>query len=78
MQALKAYEEVAEFIASVNPGKVMAFRPSETTKKRVSELIEREKNEGISIEEKEELNDYLHLEHLMRMAKIRASEQLPK
>lgn len=72
MQALKAYEEVAELIASVNPAKVLAFRPSEETKNRVSELIDREKNAEISSEEKSELDYYMKLEHLMRMAKILA------
>ena len=72
MQALKAFEEVAEFIASVNPAKVLAFRPSEETTQRVSDLIEREKTSGISAEEKSELDYYMQLEHLMRMAKILA------
>ena len=72
MQTLRAYEEIAEFIASVNPAKVLAFRPSEETKKRVSELIELEKTIGVSTEEKNELDEYMQLEHLMRMAKILA------
>lgn len=66
----KASEEVANFIAMTNPAKVLAFRPSEETKQRVSDLIEREKNDEISEEEKTELDHYLQLEHLMRMAKI--------
>lgn len=70
----KASEEVANFIAMTNPAKVLAFRPSEETKKRVSDLIEREKNEGISAEEKYELDYYMQLEHLMRMAKIFARQ----
>jgi hypothetical protein len=68
----KASEEVASFIAMTNPAKVLAFRPSEETKQRVSDLIEREKNEGISDEERRELDYYMQLEHLMRMAKIYA------
>ena len=72
MQTLRAYEEIAEFIASVNPAKVLAFRPSDETKKRVSELIELEKTIGVSTEEKNELDEYMQLEHLMRMAKILA------
>ena len=66
----KASEEVADFIATTNPAKVLAFQPSKETKGRVSDLIEREKNEGISAEEKNELDYYMQLEHLMRMAKI--------
>ena len=66
----KASEEVANFIAMTNPAKVLTFRPSEETRQRVSDLIEREKTEGISDEEKRELDYYMQLEHLMRMAKI--------
>jgi hypothetical protein len=66
----KASEEVANFIAMTNPAKVLSFRPSAETRQRVSDLIEREKTEGISEEEKRELDYYMQLEHLMRMAKI--------
>ena len=70
----KASEEVANFIALTNPAKVLAFQPSEETRQRVSDLIEREKNDGLSAEEKRELDYYLQLEHLMRMAKIYARQ----
>jgi len=66
----KASEEIAGFIALTNPAKVLAFRPSQDTTQRVSDLIEREKADGISAEEKSELDYYMQLEHLMRMAKI--------
>ena len=70
----KASEEVANFIALTNPAKVLAFQPSEETRQRVSDLIEREKNDGLSAEEKRELDYYMQLEHLMRMAKIYARQ----
>lgn len=69
---LKASEEVASFIAGTDPAKVLAFRPSAETRHRVSELIEREKENAITSEEKLELDYYLQLEHLMRMAKVLA------
>lgn len=72
MNALRAYDEVIDFIAEANPGKVLSFRPSETTKERVSDLIFREKTTGLSDEDKAELDHYMWLEHVMRMAKIRA------
>jgi hypothetical protein len=65
-------EEVADFIAAADPAKVLAFRPSDETKERVSDLIEREKSQGITPDEKAELDYYMHIEHLMRMAKIYA------
>jgi hypothetical protein len=78
MQTLRAYEEVVDFIASTNPGKVLAFRPSEETKQRVSDLIDKEKNNALTAEEKSELDYYMQLEHLMRMVKIRAHQHLNK
>lgn len=73
MSTLKAYEEVVEFIAAgTSSSGVINFRPSETVKERVAELIHREKSGGISPEEQSELGHYLELEHLMRLAKARA------
>lgn len=54
LQNYKAYQEVFDFIASSNPAKVLVFNPSEEAKQRVSELIEREKNEELSAEENSE------------------------
>ena len=56
MSALKVYDEVIDFIAAINPDKVLAFRPSEATTQRVSELICREKTIGLAAEEKAELD----------------------
>jgi hypothetical protein len=69
----RAYEEVIDFIAGgTTPGKIIAFRPSEASKARVSELIYKSKNASISSKEKDELSHYMQLEHLMRLAKARA------
>jgi hypothetical protein len=72
-----AYEEMIDFIAKgTNPSAVVAFRPSEAAKGRVADLIYREKTTGLSPEETSELNHYLELEHLMRLAKARAQHYL--
>jgi hypothetical protein len=77
MQTDKAYDEVIEFIAAgTSPQNVIAFRPSEEAKARVADLIFREKTEGLSAEEKSELDHYLQIEHLMRLAKARAHRYL--
>lgn len=72
MQPNKVYDEVIEFIASSSPQNVIAFRPSEEAKGRVADLILREKTEGLSEDEKSELDHYLQIEHLIRRAKARA------
>ena len=76
MSALQAYDEVIDFIAATNPDKVLAFRPSEATMQRVSDRMYREKTAGLSSEEKTELDHDMWLEHVMRMAKIRARQLL--
>jgi hypothetical protein len=72
MQPNKVYDEVIEFIASSSPQDVTAFCPSEEAKARVADLIFREKTEGFSEDEKSELDLCLQIEHLMRVAKVRA------
>jgi len=73
MSTLRAYEEVIEFIAAgTSPQNVIAFRPSENAKERVADLIARERVDSLSPDEKSELDHYLQLEHLMRLAKARA------
>jgi len=71
----RAYEEVIDFIAGgTTPGNVIAFRPSQASKDRVAKLIHQKKTSGLSAEETSELEHYLQLEHLMRMAKARAQQ----
>ncbi len=73
MSLPKAYDEIVDFIAAgTTPQNVIAFRPSEASRRRAWELVEREKTTGISPEEASELEHYLQLEHIMRMAEAGA------
>ncbi len=60
----RAYEEVIEFIAAG------------TSPRSVTDLIQREKTDGLSPDEKSELDHYMQLEHLMRLAKARARQHI--
>ena len=74
---MKAYEEVIEFIAAgTSPSSVITFRPSAAVKERVADLIHREKTDGLSLDEKTELDHYMQLEYLMRLAKARARKYI--
>ena|SRR5690348_1993169 len=67
-----AYVEIIDFIASgTTPAAVDDFRPSAEARKRVAELIEREKEIGLSPEEGAELDHFMELEHILRMAGVR-------
>jgi hypothetical protein len=79
MPPVRAYEEVVDFIAAgPSSGSVVAFRPSEEVRRRVADLVRREKNGVLSVEEASELEQYLQLEHLMRLAKARAKQYLDR
>lgn len=79
MNTVKAYDEVIDFIAAGStPQNVIAFRPSRTSQQRISELLERQKSGELAADEKSELEHYLQIEHLMRLAKARAHDYLPK
>jgi hypothetical protein len=77
MPMTRAYEEIIDFIAAgASPRDVVMFQPSEAAKARVADLIHREKTTGLSLEETAELNHYMQLEHVMRLAKARARAHL--
>ncbi len=72
-QTTKAYAEVVDFIAAgTTPKTLIAFQPSRAAKARVADLIQREKTTGLPPDEKSELDHYMQLEHLMRLARARA------
>ena len=75
--ASPAYLEVIDFIAAGSTSaQVAQFRPSPEAQRRVAELIEREKAAALSPEEKAELDHFMELEHILRMAKAKAKQLL--
>ena len=72
----ETYEELVHFIAALSPRELINFKPSEPARQRVWDLIERQKTAALPAEEKSELDHYLEIEHLMRLAKARARQLL--
>jgi hypothetical protein len=78
MNTIKAYEEIVDFFAAgTTPQNVISFRPSDAAQEHVADLLAREKEGELSPAEKSELDHYMQLEHLMRLAKARARDFLP-
>ena len=70
---MNASDELVDFlVGNIPSAKLAGFRASEETRRRVWELIEKEKDAGLLPEEKIELDDYLKLEHLLVLAKAKA------
>jgi hypothetical protein len=77
--ASPAYFEIIDFIASgTTPQTVAGFRPSPEAEKRVTELIERDRAAGLTPDEHAELDHFMELEHILRMAKAKARQILSR
>ncbi len=75
---MKCYDEVVDFIASgPSPSAVASFRLSDTSNDRAELLVQREKSGELTDEEKSELDHYLEVEHIMRLAKARPRQRSP-
>jgi hypothetical protein len=70
---IRVYEEVVDFIAAgTTSAAVAGYEASQEAKDRVADLIRREKTTGLTPDEASELDHFLKLEHVMRLAKARA------
>lgn len=78
MTIYSAYDQVADLIARLDPANVMALKATEPMQKRLEELIAKSKADLLDKREKDELDHYLVLERLIRLAKIRAYQNIPQ
>jgi hypothetical protein len=70
-------QSIVSLLASrPTPEQVLAIRPSERMQTRVGELLARSQDGQLSRAEESELERHLFLEHLVRLAKASALEQL--
>ena len=74
MTSHTVYDEVAEFIASMNPARILELKAPKEAQERLHILIEKEKESGLTLEEKDELDHYLVLERLIRLSKAHARQ----
>jgi hypothetical protein len=72
-----AYDEFASFIASSPTTEEVAnFQLSDAVEQRINESLELNGEGRLDGEELAELDDFLRLEHIMRLAKLYAREEL--
>ena len=70
-----AYDELAEILALANPARVLQLKASKEMQVRLESLIQKSKEGQLSRAEKDELDHYIVLERLIRLAKIRTRAQ---
>ncbi len=78
MTATRAFDEVIDFLAGHDPQRVIDFHPSEKTQDRVELLLHKKREDTLTDSDKSELEYFLMLEHIMRMAKAKAMKSLQK
>lgn len=77
MVTYRAFDEIIDFIASgPSPQEILAFKPSASMQNRVDELLEKKRESGLSESEAREVEQFLMVEHIMRLAKARARQRL--
>ena len=76
MTAIPAYDEVAVLLAKLDPTKIIALQPSESSSKRLSLLLDKNRDGLLTSEENYELDRLLALDHLIALAKACARIQL--
>lgn len=72
------YDSLADFIASMDAEKVLAFHAPNALQERVEQLLEKKHDTPLSDREEDELNHYFILEHIVRLAKSRTLLRLSK
>jgi hypothetical protein len=71
------WDEILNFLAEVAaPEQVIAFQASPALQARASELLERNRENTLTPEEKAELEEFARINHLVSMLKIRARKKL--
>ena len=73
MTAYKIYDELAAFLAQAAPDHILAYRPSDEVQGRYNTLVGKKKENVLTKDENSELEHYFMLEHIFRLAKIRAA-----
>ena len=75
-----AYEgtrDVLETLAGLpSPEEILALRPSARLQERVTDLLKKNRSDGLSPEEEQEWRQYEFVEHLMRVAKAKAQQRM--
>ena len=71
------FNDILDFLASTpTPEQIIAYRPGEQLQAHLDELVEKSKSGGLTSQEQSALDEFLRMEHFMRMLKARARKKL--
>ena len=71
MTIYSAFDQVANLLATLDPVQVSAMKATSEMQYRFNRLTEKAQDNELTPQEKDELDHYVVLERLMRLAKLR-------
>jgi hypothetical protein len=67
------FDEITDFLASApDTDAILAFTPSDVLVDRLDELLEQNKTSNLSQDERAELDEFLRMNHLLKMVRLKA------
>lgn len=71
------FDEILDFLASTpTPEQLIAFHPPDHLQQRLSYLLEQNRHDNLSTEEKTELDEFLRMNRFMSRLKVKARQKL--
>lgn len=70
------YDDLAQFLASLSPRRVIAYKATAKAQARVNELLEKNRTVGLTAEENAEMERHMTVEHIVRLAKAKALQKI--
>jgi hypothetical protein len=67
---------LAYFLASLSPRKVLQYKASPKAQERVNLLLLKNQNGGLNEDESAEMERYMTLEHIIRLAKSKSLQEI--
>lgn len=70
-------DEITDFLAtSPTPQAIIAFKPSETLERRALELLQLNRDNRLTAEERAEMDEFMRMDHFMTLLKAKARLKL--
>lgn len=70
------FAELIDFLSSSpSSDEILAYKPSEELEERLSFLLEKNRKDNLTAEERSELDEFLRYDHFMTMLKLRTQER---
>jgi hypothetical protein len=71
-----AYDELLDlFVVPAVADRILAFHPSRAMQARIEELLAKNRDEALTVDERAELDEFERIEHFVRLVKARVHQK---